>query len=471
VEPLLSSAPAFEAAGIRWWLNPETDPNQARHAIEAAMRALAEGAENLKCGRRKQLYRLDLGESLGEFLLKSNRYDRDVGLIRRLRRGKSRRELAIAGELQRRGIDTPVPIAAGESRMGTRLCSCYLLVPFRPGTVDLEQLRSRPDGSPHQRAAQSIALGRLVRRLHDAGLRQDDLAPNNFLVESGSAPALLPIDFERARMRWRIGVRARSRMLAQLDGRLAGASVADRMRFLLAYADSDRRLARRWWSRLVRASAAQAAREHARIRRNAGNEGRRVERIRWGSWQGWARRGAPELDHAEDDTRSPEAGAVSDTLGLLVEADGPLWRCTSNGSERVAKRLWANAELLWMRGLGPRPVAIVRRSDDRIRLWLARDATAQTLLEDCESRGARAAAVVLIDCLLALGRVDPWLSPRKIAVVRRADGSLRAELNDPAAFHCARAIVRGRRARARRFIEHRLYDTEQLVETVRDSAV
>jgi hypothetical protein len=468
---MLSSAATFEAAGIRWWLDPGADPKQARSAIEAALRALALGAENLKHGRRKQLYRLDLGEDLGEFLLKLNRYDRGVGLIRRLRSAKSRRELAIACELQRRGIETPMPIAAGESRTGSRLRSCYLLVPFRPGAVDLEQLRSRSDVSPQQRAAQSIALGRLVRRLHDAGLRQDDLAPNNFLVEAGSPPALLPIDFERARMRWRIGVRARRRMLAQLAGRLAGASAADRMRFLLAYTDADRRLARRWWSRLVRASAVQAAREYARLRRNAGSEGRRVEAVQWGAWLGWARRGAPELDHAEAGTCGPRAGTVSDTLGLLVEADGPLWRCTSNASERATQRLWATAELLWTRGLGPRPVAIVRRADDRLRLWLARDTTAQTLLEGCESRDVRAAAVVLIDRLFALGRVDPWLSPRKIVVVRRQDGSLRAELNDPAAFHCARAIVRGRRFRARRFIEDRLNAVEQLLENVRDSAV
>ncbi len=468
---MLSSAATFEAAGIRWWLDPGTDPNQARNAIEAALRALALGAENLKHGRRKQLYRLDLGEDLGEFLLKLNHYDRGVGLIRRLRSAKSRRELAIARELQRRGIETPIPIAAGESRTGSRLRSCYLLVPFRAGAVDLEQLRSRSDGSPHQRAAQSIALGRLVRRLHDAGLRQDDLAPNNFLVEAGSPPALLPIDFERARMRWRIGVRARNRMLAQLAGRLADASAADRMRFLLAYTHGDRRLARRWWSRLVRASAVQATREYARLQRNAGSEGRRVERLRWDGWLGWARRGAPELDHAEAGTCGPQAGTVSDTLGMLVEADGPLWRCTSNGSERATQRLWATAELLWTRGLGPRPVAIVRRADDRLRLWLARDATAQTLLEGRESRDVRAAAVVLIDRLLALGRVDPWLSPRKIVVVSRPDGSLRAELNDPAAFHCARAIVRGRRLRALRFIEDRLNTVEQLLENVRDSAV
>jgi hypothetical protein len=133
--------------------------------------------------------------------------------------------------------------------------------------------------------------------------------------------------------------------------------------------------------------------------------------------------------------------------------------------------LWATAELLFMRGLGPRPVAIVRRSDHSLRFWLARDATAQTLLQRRESRDARAAAVVLIDRLLAIGRVDPWLSPRKIAVVRRTDGSLRAELNDPAAFQCARAVLRGRRGRARGFIEHRLHEVEQLLEIVKNSAV
>jgi hypothetical protein len=469
VEPTLSSAPTFETAGIRWWLDPATDPVRARRAIAAALRELAAGAESVKRGRRKQFYRLDLGEGLGEFLLKQHHYDRSMGPLRRLRAAKSRRELAIASALQRRGIDTPVPIAAGEARDGSWLRSCYLLVPFIPESSDFEQLQARENDPRRERAERFTALGRLVRRLHDAGLRQDDMAPNNFLLRSGSPESPLPIDFERARMRRRIGTRTRSRMLAQLDGRLAGASASDRMRFLLAYSNADRRSARRWWRRLVRASATQAAREYARLLRNAGVEGRRVERVQWGGWSGWASRGAPELALARNGTDGPQAGAVPETLALLVEADGPLWRCSSTGSERAARRLWATAELLWTRRLGPRPVAILRRADDRLRLWLARDPTAQPLLEQRESHAARAAAVVLIDRLLALGHVEPWLSPRKITLLPRFDGSLRAELNDPAAFRCTRSVVRGRRLRARRFVARRLDLVEQLLEIVKKS--
>jgi len=339
--------------------------------IEAALRKVAAGAESEKRGQRKQFYRLDLGDDLGEFLLKKNHYDRGVGPLRRLRGSKSRRELAIATALRRRGIDTPVPIAAGESRHGNWLSGCYSLVPFLRGSSDFERLQSRSNDTARERAERFAALGGLVRRLHDAGLRQDDLAPNNFLLEAGDSANPLPIDFERARMRWRIGTRARCRMLAQLEGRLVEASACNRMRFLLAYSNGDRRIARRWWRRLVRASAAQAAREHARLVRNAGVAGRRVGRVQWGGWSGWAKRGAPELTLAKDATCGAVSSHAPDTLALLVEADGPLWRCSSTGSERAARRLWANAEFLWTRRLGPRPIAIVRRSDDRLRLYRA----------------------------------------------------------------------------------------------------
>ena len=45
MEPRLSSVAAFETAEVRWWLGPETDPEQARRAIETALRALAAGAD------------------------------------------------------------------------------------------------------------------------------------------------------------------------------------------------------------------------------------------------------------------------------------------------------------------------------------------------------------------------------------------------------------------------------------------
>ena len=82
---------------------------------------------------------------------------------------------------------------------------------------------------------------------------------------------------------------------------------------------------------------------------------------------------------------------------------------------------------------------------------------------------ARRAAIVLIDRLLALGRLDPWLSTRKIVLVRRPDGGLRAQLIDPSVFHASRPTRRNRRERARALLARRLEEVQQLREIIRES--
>jgi len=320
------------------------------------------------------------------------------------------------------------------------------------------------------RSAWAASLGRLARRLHDAGLLQTDFAPNNFLVRSGGdGSEILPIDFERAWIRRVLGAAPRRRMLAKLDRNLAGASSTDRMRFLLAYANGDRRAARRWWRRLTPAAAQLAARDLARLRRSSTAGGRRVEHVAWNDWSGWVRHDAPEAPLAESQTTGSGASGPTAGVSLLVEPDGALWRGSGGASQREARYLWATAHLLWARGgLVPRPVACLTRGDE-LRLWLARDATSRTLLQSAESPEAQRAAIVLIDRLLALGRLDPWLSTRKIVLVRRPDGGLRAQLIDPSVFHASRPTRRNRRERARALLAQRLGEVQQMREIIRES--
>ena len=56
-------------------------------------------------------------------------------------------------------------------------------------------------------AALPAALGAFSRRVHDAGLFQDDFAPNNFLVQQDGEPEFLLVDFERARLVRRLRTR------------------------------------------------------------------------------------------------------------------------------------------------------------------------------------------------------------------------------------------------------------------------
>jgi hypothetical protein len=149
------------------------------------------------------------------------------------------------------------------------------------------------------------------------------------------------------------------------------------------------------------------------------------------------------------------------SLGLQLQAQDSLWCGSATASPREARRLWATAHLLGARKLSPRPVACLRRGDE-LRLWLARDPTSTTLLQRCEIPEAERAATVLIDRLLALGRLDPWLSTRKIALVRRDDGGLRAQLLDPGAFRLGRPRQSGRRVEAQRLLEQRLQEVRKM---------
>jgi tRNA A-37 threonylcarbamoyl transferase component Bud32 len=470
VERALSSRETCEVGEIRWWLGPGVAPARARPILEGALRQIEAGAVNLRSGRRKELYRLAIERETPDYLLKVNRYERGAGRIRRLRRSKARRELAVAEALGARGIDTPLPFAAGEARSGNRLICCYLLIPLLDAARDLMESWSQTGIPRAERASWATALGALSAKLHDAGLLQEDFAPNNFLLQRGDPPRILPIDFERARIRRAVGAGARSRMLAKLDRHLAGASAANRMRFLIAYAGGDRSAARRWWRRLPRASARLAALDLARLRRTGSADGRRFRNAAWGEWNGWAVRSAPELALAESRTTGPDSADPPETLALLVEADGFLWRASGPASRRRARNVWAAALMLWGRGgLVPRPVACLTRGDE-MRLWLARDPVSQTLLECCDSGEAQRAAVVLVDRLLALGRLDRWLSTRKIALARRPDGSLSAQLLDPTAFRTARPARRRRRERARKLVMQRLQEVRKLRAILRGSS-
>jgi tRNA A-37 threonylcarbamoyl transferase component Bud32 len=450
---MLSSARAFEYGGDRWWPGPGWSPDDARAAVAAALRATANGAPNLKKGPRKRLHRVDLGGDIGECLLKVNRYDQGVGRLRRLRPSKARRELSVASELLRRGVRTPAPIAAGESRDGAFLRSCTLLVPIVTGAIDLRVLWNEARESPRVRAGWAAGLGEHVRNLHAVGLDQRDLAPNNVLIAPGSSPQWLPIDFERAVVRSRLGDAARARSLAALDGHFWAASAAERMRFLVGYTHGDRDLARVWWRRLTRAAARAAARDQARLRRRMIRDGRRVETVRWREWHGWAMRDAPQLDGARARTLAPDAQAPPACAALQFTAQDDLWLGRGRGSERAARRLWSTAHLLAMRGLGPQPVALLRRDDDAIALWHAREPGAHSLSRCAHSETARTAAALLCDRLLAIGRFDAPPGPHAVALTPGANGNLRAGLLDPGAFRVSRPSRGARSARARAGVE------------------
>ena len=411
-------AARLSTGGARWRLRAGADPALVRPLLADALAALERGeAGNLKSGRRKELYPLALRRAAPpDHLLKRNLYPLAVALRRLGRPSRSSHELALAEALAARGLPVPVPLAAGERRSRGLLESCYLLLPVLDGATDVLDLVLRDSLSARARRTLAAALGRLARTAHDAGLFQDDFTPNNFLVLPDRFDAPLLIDFERARLRARIGRADRRWMLAKLHRGLPFAAATDRLRFLLAYSRGDRAEARVWWRELEGFARTLARRDRDRLARLSTRDGRRYRRVprtREG-FAGFARRELTE----------PELAAFA----ALPEPHGALGahaiRFYTGVDQAAARELWIAANFLASRALAPRPLAV-----------LARGREARLLL-DAPSPAApppapREAAQGLLRLrarLAAQGVAAPVLDPAQVVWSREPSGRASAQV-------------------------------------------
>jgi hypothetical protein len=347
------------AGGVRWWLAPGVDPGDARALAERAIAALA-SERPWKRGRRKALYRLTRDGDVQAWLLKVS----EPGALAPLRRLGAEPRAPLAGDrgaargggrrdaaADRRGRAAPRRAARAQLRAPA-------LAPRRDRPRALPRRRDA-DPRPKRRAA-AVALGALARALHDAGVDQDDLAPNNFLWRSGAGATLLAVDFERARARDRVPPAARWRALAKLDRYCAGESAASRMRVLRAYCGDDR-IASRDAARAIEAAAGRPPRGRrapldtrrdaleaplrAARRRGRSAAGRGAARIArrfsvrcagsrpaTGSWRHFPRGiGAPP--RAPSASRSRSRSAIS-RRGLTRASSTTAWRASRSRARR-----------------------------------------------------------------------------------------------------------------------------------------
>jgi len=200
---------------------------------------------------RKRFFRVDTGGTEPALYVKLFALRPGAGRLRYfLRRSKARRERAVATRLARLGFEVAAPVAVGERRSFGLLERSYSVI-REIEARDLVRLLGDGVISGAERRALLERFAVLARRLHDAGVDQDDFAPNNFLARPDGSFVL--IDFERCRVRRAPLGDARWTQLAKLNRRELGVSRSDRLRFLRAYLGAgttraDRRLAwRRIW--------------------------------------------------------------------------------------------------------------------------------------------------------------------------------------------------------------------------------
>ena len=436
----MGEATPLALARVRWWVGPEMDAEHLRALVEATSAELAAGAQDRKGSRRKESFLLALEGGAPDYLLKVNHYG-SLAPWRRMRRSKARAELARATALAARGIPTPIPVAAGEVRSRGLLESCYGLVRWLPDATDLLRVWTEGRGDAASRRAWTRELGALVRRMHDAGVHQEDLAPNNFLWSEIREPHLLAIDFERTRVGRRVSLRECVFALAKLDRHFAGAPASARMRLLLAYANGSREEARRWWRDVAAFAPRLLRRDRAHWQRTATRPGRRFDVIEFEAagvvWRGFMRRGAPV-----ETLRTRLAMGLSSTPMQIAET--ALLCPVAVATCHEAETAWGIAQTLYQRRLMAEPLALLHSSGAAV-LVLA-DPDDLVPLTDLPSAEGHAALAVAIDRLLGLGIDIARLRSTAFAFSRRQRKAL---LLDPT--HCTfrRTAAGGGRAMAR----------------------
>lgn len=273
---------------FRWWVeDAREDPDPLLERLIAdpmAVLAAPDSTPRTRVGR-KRFYRVaPAGERplyVKLFTLASPR----AHLSYLARPSKARREAAVARRVAGAGFEVAGPVAVGEERRLGLLLQSVSAVPEAPGR-DLRALLTDPATSRDRRRRLLLAFARLARRLHDAGVDQDDFSPNNFMATQDDE--LVLIDFERCS----VGPPLRERrwqMLAKLARHELGVSRTDRLRFLRTYlslggVDNDvrepaaRAAVRDAWTRIEAAFRRVRARDARHARRAAFRAGRRLRK-------------------------------------------------------------------------------------------------------------------------------------------------------------------------------------------------
>jgi hypothetical protein len=151
------------------------------------------------------------------------------------------------------GVPCVEPLGWDERRVLGCVRESGLLTRFVPDAPSLKDWLSG-GARPRERSAMCEELGRLVRRLHDAGVLGCRMSPRNFLVVGGRELMLLDLP---AAVPFRRGIAHTARASIDLwdaalsPGRRRQLSAPDRLRILVGYCGGDRRSAATTWRALA----------------------------------------------------------------------------------------------------------------------------------------------------------------------------------------------------------------------------
>jgi tRNA A-37 threonylcarbamoyl transferase component Bud32 len=202
---------------------------------------------------RNYIYAAEMTTSAGRIPVVVKQF-KNQGLKRRLERrfkgSKAERSWRVAKELVRTGLATPEPILWVESDRVEG--PSFFVARYLEGAVEVRQFFRRLNDDPEARDFPEVEdeaflgrLGRLARKINDAGILYRDLSMGNVLAVQGDGDLdLYLVDFNRARIGRALGVVRRTRDIC----RLAVLRLEHRAAFLEGYWGTvPSRSSFRWW--------------------------------------------------------------------------------------------------------------------------------------------------------------------------------------------------------------------------------
>ena len=238
-EPLITVA----AGSFTWRLRPEFARMLGTSGIRLGEWLRTGKATVVKKGPHRVVYRVAL-EGMTFYVKHNLTPDRVTWLRQLVRSSKARREYESALEVAARGIPTAAPLGWGRQRgffsNGESMLITRSLDDTQPLNVFVHQVLPTlpPARQACLRQRLAVALGRFLARMHEAGIRHNDLHAGNLLIrlEPGDVPSLFLIDLNDVRFGPPLGWRQSFDNLVILNRWfIMQAARSDRMRFLLGY--------------------------------------------------------------------------------------------------------------------------------------------------------------------------------------------------------------------------------------------
>lgn len=320
------------AGGVTWWTSDEFLP-RIRQGPFADFERVRAGARLVKDLRSKRT--LEFDDAATTWIIKVYKPGSVWRKLASIVRGtRARHELQACRAVLRLGIPT-VPVAAAAQWKGGSAVVFEKLAGWT--SVELE-LRAAP------RRELLSRYGYFARRVHDAGILQDDFNPSNVLIKGGD---LRLIDFERLRVLRSLSESRRLRLVAKLL-RLKSVGRDGLDAFLDGYLrsgeDREKVLAR------IQAFGERQARiDRTRLARNCVRDNRNFGAFEAGDYLGFFRKA-----YEGRDGMTTEQAAT-----LPARPEGLTLHPHDN-----ALSAWKEANLLAQDG-GPTPLAVLRERGGR----------------------------------------------------------------------------------------------------------